>query len=161
MNVAAKAQDFARDSLNAQGRSPGHIAIGLGVCVAAIAATGTIAALRPQPVAPGARPVRKPLMKAVWPALFSATTLAAVRIWNAPSSPQRTRTLSLWAALQGMNAMWMLLSPRDRRLQIVAALSTAGVTALYAHSAADIDQKAAGIAAPSGFAGLSALIAKP
>lgn len=161
MNVAAKARGFARDSLNAKGRSTGHVATGLVICVAAIAATGALATLKPQPVAPGAKPARRPLVKAVWPAIFSATTLAAVRIWNAPASPQRTRTLSLWAALQGLNGVWMLLAPRDRRLQILAAVSTAGLTAAYAHAAADIDQKAAGIVAPTGFAGISALIAKP
>jgi tryptophan-rich sensory protein len=100
-------------------------------------------------------------MRAVWPALFSVTSLAALRVWNAPDSPDRNRALGLWAGLQGLSMLWMAWAPRDRTTQIVAAVSTAGLTAAYAHQAAYVDRKAAGLIAPTGFAGLSALIAKP
>jgi benzodiazapine receptor len=160
MPLIDKARQVAEDSLNAEGRSASHIALGLLICAGVIAATSAISAARPMPVAPGAKPSSHPFARAVWPALFSVTTLAAVRVWNAPSSPARTRSLSLWGGLQGLNLMWLLWRPKDRTTQIVAALSTAGLTAVYAHSTAEVDEKAAGIVAPTGFAGLSALIAR-
>lgn len=161
MPFIEKTRDAAEDALNADGRSAAHIATGLLICAGVIGLTAAIAATRPQPVAPGAKPVRNPVVKAVWPALFSVTTLAAVRVWNAPASPARTRSLALWGGLQGLNLLWMLWRPKDKPTQVVAALSTAGLTALYAHAAADVDQKAAGAIAPTGFAGISALIARP
>ena len=161
MDLAERAQDKLEEALNAEGRSRGHVAAGLLVCLGCIAATAAIAAARPQPAAPGAKPSRHPAMRAVWPALFSVTTLAALRVWNAPDSAERTRALGLWVGLQGLSMLWMAWAPRDRTTQVVAAVSTAGLTAAYAHQAAYVDRKAAGLIAPTGFAGLSALIARP
>jgi benzodiazapine receptor len=150
-----------QDSLNAQGRSKGHVALGLLVCAAFVGVTAAIAATRPQPVAPGAKPSRRPAIKAAWPALFSVTTLANMRVWNAPSSPDRTRALALFVVMQLTSMFWMFKRPRDKGAQLAAAVSTAACTAAYAHAAAYVDQKAAGLVAPSGFVGLAALIAKP
>lgn len=161
MNLANEARDKATEALNAEGRSTAHLATGIALCIGMIAATTAIAALRPQPAAPGAKPSRKPGVRAIWPALFSITTLASLRVWNAPSSAARTRALSLWGVLQASNTALMLLRPRSQAGQIAAAMATAGLTTIYAHSAADVDEKAAKMVAPTGFAGLASLAATP
>lgn len=161
MTIAHRVEDRIEQALNAEGRGARHVALGLLICAGAAAATATIAVLRPQPVAPGAKPSRHPMVQAVWPAVFSVASLAVIRVWNAPASPGRTRALGLWGGLQGLNAIWMIWRPRDKRAQMAAAVSTAAMTAAYAHAASYIDEKAAGLAAPTAFAGLSAIIAKP
>jgi tryptophan-rich sensory protein len=155
MAFVDKAQDKIEEALNAEGRSSRHVALGLLLCLAAVGATAAIAAIKPQPAVPGApRQPRASLGRAIWPALFSVTTLAAIRVWNAPSSPQRTRALGLWGGLQGINALWMLLRPKDRVTQTAAALSTAAMTGLYARAAAHVDEKAASLVGPAGWASL-------
>ena len=154
--------DKIEEALNAEGRSKSHVALGLLICLGCVGATAAIAASRPQPPAPGARVEKKSSsLRAIWPALFSVTTLAAVRVWNAPSSPQRTRALGLWGGLQGLNVLWMILGPRDKVTRIVAGLSTAGMTALYARAASDVDAKAASLVAPAIGGSLAALVATP
>ena len=44
-------------------------------------------------------------------ARFTATTLSARRVWNAPALPGRNRTLGLWALAQGVNALWLAARP--------------------------------------------------
>lgn len=161
MDVKDVALEKVEEALNAEGRSAEHIAFGIIVCIGLVAATTTIAALKPQPIAPGAKPTRNPLLRSLWPAVFSATTIAALRIWNAPASQERNHALGLWAASQTLNMALMIWRPRNRKRQLAAALSTAGLTAAYAHAAAAIDEKAARMVAPTGFAGLSALAAEP
>lgn len=161
MSLAARVEDKVEEALNAEGRDRQHVLLGVLLCAGAVALTVGIAAARPQPMAPGAKPTRHPAMNALWPALFSATSLAALRVWNAPSGPRRTRALALWGGLQALNAVWMIWRPRDKPTQVAAAVSTAALTAVYAHAAAYVDEKAAGMVAPTGFAGLSALIARP
>lgn len=162
MAIADKAQDKIEETLNAEGRSASHVAMGLLICAGCIGATAAIAASRPQPAAPGGRVERKSSpMRAVWPALFSVTTLAAVRVWNAPSSPARTRALSVWGGLQGLNFLWMLIGPRDRATRIAAGVSTTAMTALYARAAAMVDPKAASMVAPAIGANVAALFATP
>lgn len=161
MSLADRALDEIDEALNVGGRSAGHVALGFLLCLAAVGATAAVAASRAQPTAPGAEPTRHPLGRAMWPAFFSLTTVAALRVWNAPDSPKRTEALGLWGALQGLNLFWMLLAPARRPLQVMAATTVAGLTAAYAHAAAAVDSKAAAIAAPAGFAGLSKIVAKP
>ncbi len=161
MHLADRAHDELEEALNAQGRSAGHVLLGVGICLAMVATTTVVASMKPQPVAPGGRPSRHPAMRAAWPALFSVTSLAGLRVWNAPDSVERTRALGLWAALQGASLLWMSWAPKDRATQVVAAVSTAALTAGYAHASSYVDRKAAAMIAPTGFAGVSALIAKP
>ena len=161
MGLHTEIKDAAEQALNAEGRSLGHVSTGLIIALGAVAATALVAAARPQPVAPGAEPSRHPFARALWPALFSATTLAAVRIWNAPHSPARTRALWAWGGLQGLNLAWMGIRPRNKPMQIAAAGSVALATIAYTRAAAHVDQKAAGIVAPTGFAGLAAVVAEP
>lgn len=161
MNIAQDAQDKVTDSLNAEGRSLTHVAVGAAICAALIGVTAAASARKAQPVAPGGKPVRHPIAKAVWPSLFSLTTLAALRVWNAPDSPRRTRALGWWAALQASNLAMTFWRPTRRGGQAVAAVTTAALTAAYAHQAAYVDRKAADMSAPTGFAGLASLVATP
>lgn len=161
MQVADNIEDKVAESLNAQGRSPGHIFTGVAICLGLIALTTSLSVVRPQPVAPGAEPTRDPWKRAIWPSLFSVTTLAALRVWNAPDSRERTRALTWWGLLQGANAAFTLWRPQGRGGQVTAAVTTAAVTAAYARAAAHVDQKAASMAAPTGFAGLASLVATP
>lgn len=161
MQILDEGKDKLRDSLNADGRSVSHVATGVALCAALIAITAGLSVALPQPVAPGAKPSRHPFARALWPALFSVTTLAALRVWNAPSSPQRSRALGFWGVLQASNLAMSLWRPKDRTGQVVAAATTAALTAAYAHSAAYVDEKAAKLTAPTGFAGLASVVATP
>ncbi|WP_091740510.1 hypothetical protein [Phenylobacterium immobile] len=161
MQIADEVQDRVSESLNAGHRSASHVALGVAVCVALIGVTAGLSIARPQPVAPGAKPDRHPLMRAVWPSLFSVATLAALRVWNAPSGPARTRALAWWGALQASNMAVTVWRPRDRNAQVVAAVATAALTTVYARAASYVDPKAAALSAPTGFTGLAALAATP
>ncbi len=161
MPITDAAANKLTSSLNAEGRSPGHVAAGVAVCAALIGVTAALAVARPQPPAPGAKPSRHPWVRAIWPSLFSVTTLAALRVWNAPASAERSRALGLWSVLQASNIAMTLWRPHRRAEQVVAAATTAALTAAYAHSAAYVDEKAANLTAPTGFAGLAALVATP
>ena len=101
MSVVEAVEDRVQDSLNAGGRSTGHIVVGGLICLACVAATAAIAATRQQPVAPGAKPSHRPVVRAAWPALFSVTTLANMRVWNAPSRV----AVRLYAPLTGLSSV--------------------------------------------------------
>lgn len=160
MAMLDAAHDKAEDFLNSHGRGPGHVALGAALCLGAAAVTALIAWKR-SPIHANPEIERqfdrleksameppKSAYSVLWPALFSVMTLSALRIWNAPSGPDRTRALSLWGGLQGLNALWMWLSPRQRLLQVGAALSTVAATMLYARAAEKVDEKSARLVAP-------------
>jgi len=161
MELADTAKDKFEDALNAEGRSLGHVAAGVLVCVSAVALTAILSARQsPRQIDNAPIPLteeRPSAAKALWPALFSLTTLAALRIWNAPPSPQRNRALGLWAGLQGLNAIFMAIGPRTRAGGTAAALSTAAMTAAYAQAAARVDAKTAGMVTPPVWANLASL----
>lgn len=161
MNLIAAAQDRITDSLNAEGRSLRHVATGAVVCAALIGLVAAVSIARPQPAAPGDESSRHPLMRAIWPSLFSMTTLAALRVWNAPDSANRARALGFWGVLQASNLVMTFWRPQRRAGRVAAATTTALLTAAYAHAAASVDEKAASIAAPAGFAGLASVVAEP
>ena len=160
MDLVEQAGDKIEEALNAEGRSHGHVALGVLIALGAVGATAAIASLRPQPAAPGStpQPPSSP-MRAVWPALFSFTTVAAIRVWNAPHSPARTQALTLWGAMQGVNAVWMIVRPTRQATQAAAAISTAAITMIYARAAGRVDEKAARMVAPAGWTSLAGLIA--
>lgn len=89
-------------------------------------------------------------MSLILPAVYSVTTLSAVRVWNAPSRPERTAALGLWAAAQALNAVWIAMRPASRGLQIAAAMSSAGLAAAFAHEARKLDERAGKLASPTG-----------
>ena len=151
------AQDAATSFLNAEGRGAGHVALGVAVTVgfalaATIFASRTIRP-RPQTLAGEDAPIterpRGPL-SLILPAVFSVTTLSAVRVWNAPARPERTTAMGLWAAAQALNAVWIALRPSSRGLQIAAAMSSAGLAAAFAHEARKLDSEAGKLASPTG-----------
>ena len=124
------ARDAATGFLNAEGRHPGHVALGVAVTVgfalaATLFATRTLAPtrdLRGDGHAPVTERPRGPL-SLILPAVFSVTTLSAVRVWNAPRARERTVAMALWAGAQALNAVWIALRPASRSLQIAAAMS--------------------------------------
>lgn len=150
------------EKINARGQDPAHVVMGVALCLGVVAAVSALGSRDGrQPAAPGAEPTRHPLAKLIWPAVTSTGTIAALRVWNAPDGPARSRTLALWAATQALGLFWMKRRPERFPLQLTAALSTAALTALYARSALTVDEKAAQLIAPTSFAGLSSLVAQP
>ena len=156
-DILDDARDAAGDFLNAHERDAGHVVLGVAVTIgfalgAALLARQTI---RPRHVrlngneAPITERPRGPL-SLILPAVFSATTLSAVRVWNAPPRRERTTAMGLWAAAQALNAVWIALRPASRGLQIAAAMSSAGLAAAFAHEARKIDTRAGKLASPMG-----------
>ena len=151
------ARDAATGFLNAEGRHPGHVLLGVGLTVgfalaATVFATRTLAPTRDRPHdghAPVTERPRGPL-SLILPAVFSVTTLSAVRVWNAPHTRARTVAMSLWAGAQALNAVWIALRPAGRAMQIAAAMSSAGMAAAFAHEARKIDARAGKLASPIG-----------
>jgi len=156
-NALDDARDAATDFLNAEGRHAGHVALGLALTVGfALAATAfasrALSPARDDPRdddAPITERPRGPL-SLILPAVFSVTTLSAVRVWNAPAARERTVAMTLWAGAQALNAVWIALRPASRNLQIAAAMSSAGLAAAFAHEARKIDSRAGKLAAPVG-----------
>ena len=151
------ARDAATGFLNAEGRDPGHVV--LGVLVTAGFALGAMArargTIRPRPrhlAADDAPITERPrgALSLILPAVFSATTLSAVRVWNAPKAPERNLAMGLWAAAQALNAVWIAMRPASRSLQIAAAMSSAGMAAAFAHEARKLDARAGKLASPTG-----------
>ncbi len=160
------------DSLaNSRGRTARHVAAGLGLTAGAVLISAAIAR-RNAPIDGnpeiqaqyGAlkRPAFQPpkaVFGIVWPPLFMALTLSGLRLWNAPASAARTRALTLWTAIQGLNALWMALGPRRLGGQLTTAVATLGTAAAYALEARRIDAPAAGLAAPYlGWIGLANIL---
>lgn len=150
-------QDAATDFLNAEGRNASHVLLGVAVTVgfALIATAFAKRTIRPRPQhlteddAPITERPRGSL-SLILPAVFSATTLSAVRVWNAPKAPERNMAMGLWAAAQALNAVWIAMRPASRGLQIAAAMSSAGMAAAFAHEARKLDARAGKLAAPVG-----------
>lgn len=155
-------RDRAADLLNAEGRSAAHVVLGVALTVgfalaAAAFARGTLSPRPPrvEDARDGDAPITerpRGAFSLILPAMFSATTLSAVRVWNAPSRPERTRAMALWAVAQAINAVWIALRPSSRNLQVAAAMSTAGLAAAFAHEARKLDAGAGKLAAPTGAA---------
>jgi translocator protein len=164
-----------RDSLapiaSRRGQTARHVLAGLGVTAGAVLISALIARRKP-PVGdnPDAeaeydkskRPAFQPpkaVFGVVWPPLFMALILSGLRLWNAPASPARTRALSLWTAIQGLNALWMALGPRRLGGRLTAAVATLGTACAYAVEARKIDAPAAGLAGPYlGWIGLANIL---
>ena len=72
MTLASAANDKIAEAITAEHRSLGHVLIGAGVCLALTAVTAALSVSGRQGPAPGAKPSRHPLVKAIWPSLFSA-----------------------------------------------------------------------------------------
>lgn len=154
------ARDQAADLLNAEGRSWAHVALGVALTAGfALAATTAASKLiRPQPRralqplggdAPITERPRGPI-SLILPAMFSATTLSAVRVWNAPARPERRSAMALWLAAQTVSAVWLAVRPTRLTTQVLAAMSSAGLAAAFAHEARKLDPAAGKLASPTG-----------
>lgn len=154
------AMDTAGEFLNAQDRNPGHVALGLIVTIGFALGSALLAR---NVIEPRRRSMQQALndegpvterpqgnLGLLLPALFSATTLSALRVWNAPSKKERTTALSLWAVAQVVNAGLIALRPAGRVGQIAAAMTTAGLAAAFAHEARRVDVRSGKLAAPFG-----------
>lgn len=151
----------ALDSLaNSRGRSARHVLIGLGLTGGAVLASALIAR-RNAPTEdnpevysdyeelekPKITPP-KPVFALVWPPLFLALTLSGLRIWNAPRSAARAQALTLWSAVQALNAAWMALGPKRLGGQLTTAVAALGTAAAYVWRARGVDPPAASMVAP-------------
>ena len=148
------------DAAHSRGQAVRHVGAGLALAAGAVLVSALIArqgatagdnpdlkARNDHPARPAfARP--RAVLGAVWPPLFIALTLSGLRLWNAPASAARTRALSLWTAIQGLNAVWMALGPRRLGGQLTTAVATLGTAAAYAIEARKVDAPASGLAAP-------------
>lgn len=152
-------RDAATDLLNSEGRSAVHVVTGVVLTAGfVLLATGLASgALRPKRTMKQVRGRDLPITEKprgafslILPAMFSATTLSAVRVWNAPPRPERTRAMGLWLAAQTVNAVWLGLRPASMWKQVAAAMSTAGLAAAFAHEARKLDEGAGKMAAPTG-----------
>ena len=151
----------AVDSLaNSRGRSVQHILVGVGLTVGAVALSALVARLNaPTPdnvevysdyeelVQPEFKPPPK-VFQVIWPPLFMALTISGLRIWNAPKSAARTQALTLWGAVQALNAVWMALGPRRLGGQLSTAVASLGASVAYIWRARKVDPPAAGMVAP-------------
>jgi tryptophan-rich sensory protein len=86
----------------------------------------------------------------VWTALYAMMAASAVRIWNSPPSPERSRALRLWTTQLALNAGWSAIffaarRPRVALVEITALLAT---IAAYARQAGKVDRGAAALIAP-------------
>lgn len=155
-----QAMDKASDFLNAQDRHPRHVALGvaltIGLALGSAALAHRVVEPRRRSRAQAARGqgavTERPRsgLSLLLPAVFSATTLSAVRVWNAPSRRERTVALTLWAVAQSVNAALLALRPTGRASQILAAMTSAGLAAAFAHEARRVDVQAGKLAAPIG-----------
>lgn len=146
--------------INARGRSSNHVLEGLAICAGAVLISAAVAAKaaptkdNPKRRAqnamlekPGFQPPKK-AFQAIWPPLFLTLTLSGVRIWNAPSSPARSRALGLWGLVQGLNAATMLWGPKQQTATVATHLTTLGSAMAYLNEARKVDAPAAAIVSP-------------
>ena len=160
MTIAQSARGAIDDLANSRGRSTQHILIGLGITAGAVLTSALIARanaptpdnpkvereydqLEPSPLQPP-----KSAFAMIWPPLFLALTVSGLRIWNAPPSPARTQALTLWGAVQALNALWMAIGPKHLGGQLATAVASLGTSAAYAWRAKQVDAPAAGMVAP-------------
>jgi translocator protein len=148
-------REGATDLINAENRDGGHVLLGVGLTLGfALAATALAhVSVRPQKKSGEDQPVTERArgsLGLILPAVFSATSLSALRVWNAPAKKERTRALGFWAAAQALNAVWIALRPASRGFQIAAAMSSAGMAAAFAYEARKIDTRAGKMASPLG-----------
>lgn len=145
-------RDAASEFLNSEGRSVGYVALGYALTagfalLATAVATQVLAPPKPaRRVGPlglkksAPPPPRPSAMSLLLPAVFSATTLSAVRVWNAPPTKDRSAAMGLWLGAQTLNAIWLAMRPASLRLQVIAAMSSAGLAAAFDHEARKIEK---------------------
>lgn len=86
----------------------------------------------------------------VWTALYTASAIAAYRVWRSGKSRARTRALALWGVQHALNAAWSPLffgahRPRAALADIGALLAT---SAAFLREARGVDPAASWLMAP-------------
>ena len=166
-----KIRDRIDNLAERRGHAARHVAAGVGLAAGAVLISAMVArrdasAADRSGVESEEDRLRRPAFQPpravfgiLWPPLFMALTLSGLRLWNAPASPARTRALSLWTAIQGLNALWMAMGPRRLGGRLTAAVATLGTAGAYAIEARKVDAPAAGLAAPYlGWMGLANIL---
>jgi tryptophan-rich sensory protein len=139
------------DALNSKGRTAGHVLGGLAIVVGAVALSAALghhadAELQEERGTlddPDDAPV-----SAVWTPLFLALTASGLRVWNSPSSKERTAGLTLWTAIQAVNALWLLLGPRRLGGNTAVTLGATAAAFAYLQAVQKLDHRAAAWVAP-------------
>jgi benzodiazapine receptor len=158
--MLAALRNTAEAAVNGRGRSAHHIATGAALVTGAVALSALIAATHAPTRSnaaikadydklkqPGFKPPEK-TFAAVWPPLFLLLTVSGLRVWNAPASPERSKALGLWGAVQGLNAAWMALGPTRLPAQTATAALSLGASLAYAREAAKVDKVSAELVTP-------------
>ena len=97
----------------------------------------------------------------VWTGLYALIAASGYRVWKAPSSPARTRALTLWGVQLGFNAAWSYLffGRHDPRSALVDLGLLQASVAEYARAAAVVDPAAPLMMAPyRGWLGFASLL---
>jgi len=87
----------------------------------------------------------------VWTALYAAMAASVTRIWNSPSSPERTRALALWGTQLALNTGWSALffGARRPKVALVEIIALLAAIAAYTREAGKVDRGAAALMLPS------------
>jgi benzodiazapine receptor len=145
---------------NSRGRSLSHVTTGLALTAGAVLASAVISGLNaPTPANPKVKAVYDGLdqpaftpprqaFAVIWPPLFLSLTLSGLRVWNAPASRERTQAVTLWGAVQALNAVWMALGPGRLGGQLATAVASFGTSAAYVWRAHKVDAPASSMVAP-------------
>jgi tryptophan-rich sensory protein len=139
------------DAFNSRGRSVGHVLGGLalvGGAVALSAALGHYADAELQEERGTLDDPDDAPVSAVWTPLFLALTASGLRVWNAPQSKERTAGLTLWTAVQAVNALWLVLGPRRLGGTTTASLGATAAAFAYLKAIERLDHRAAAWVSP-------------
>jgi tryptophan-rich sensory protein len=144
-------RNVAQRTLNSEGRSFGHVAGGLALVGAALAASAALGRFSDPEFQAAHGTLDDPddaPISAVWTPLFLALTVSGLRVWNAPPSARRSTALTLWTAVQGLNAAWMVMGPRRIGGGTAASLGATAVAMAYLRSVERLDHRAAALVSP-------------
>jgi tryptophan-rich sensory protein len=139
------------DAFNSRGRTLGHVLAGValvGGAVALSAALGHYADAELQEERGTLDDPDDAPVSAVWTPLFLALTASGLRVWNAPESKERTAGLTLWTAIQAVNALWLVLGPRRLGGNTAASLGATAAAFAYLQAVQKLDHRAAAWVAP-------------
>jgi tryptophan-rich sensory protein len=143
------------DLINARGRSSAHVLEGVALAAGAVLLAAAVTARRR-----GAPRAPARLIGGVWPSVGLALGVSGLRVWNAPSGPERDRALTLWGALQLASAIAALINPRRRTAQLLAAAGALGAGAGYAAAARKVDPASGALVSPYlGWSSLTSAVA--
>lgn len=149
--AAIDLRGVAHRTLNSEGRTARHVAGGLVMVAAALAASAAIGRISDPEFQEDHGTLDDPEdapISAVWTPLFLALTVSGLRVWNAPSSSRRATALTLWTAIQGLNAAWMLLGPRRLGGGTAASLGVTAAAFAYLRAVEKLDHRAAALVSP-------------